>query len=126
MIEDGLQEWIAGEIRRQCPPGIPPLIVRWQPYEEVDKLVRIRRIAPDFEQGLFHIADAPTAGDNDLLVEQIVGLDNTLVADDGPDSLEMGRRWLAGRQRKQAGNMVVGGRCASRPVCQATGLPGAV
>ena len=47
-------------------------------------------LAPDFEQGKFLIAEGPRLGDNDLLVEQILGLDNKTVADDGPDSLEMG------------------------------------
>ena len=47
-------------------------------------------------------------GDNDMLVEQFDGLFNKKVHDDGPDSFEMGHRYLAKAKGKMDGHAVVG------------------
>ena len=108
VVEAGLDEWVKGEMLRQCPPDMNPLRMHWQPHGGVEKIARIKRTFPDAELGLILIADGQLAGDNDMLVEQYDGLYNKNVHDDGPDSFEKGYRWLSENQAIESGHAVVG------------------
>lgn len=68
------------------------------PVEEIkqtgSKEVRLKSLQPYFERKLVHLNLAQ--GDQELLKEQLVHLDNPNIEDDGPDALEMAIRKLEG------------------------------